>query len=200
MFVGRGCSVAQKVGVLGYNLRVPAGTLRRGAVNKRPTSRIVNGAISAFIVCFFIAHGFLGSLGPMLSLSSSMAWVVWVGMVIVAVHVVASIVTSYQQMTDKQFPPSPRKKRHLVFKWVTGILLASAVAVHVACMRVAGLVLAAPFLPKTATVVLSGVLAWHICVGMKSLLTDVGLDKKLVNPLRVVVCVLAAAFALATVI
>ena len=109
-------------------------------------------------------------------------------------HVVLSIVTSYQQLTDVEFPPSSRKKRHLALKWFTGALLACSIATHIACVRVPGLVASFPLLPKLATVVLSIVLAWHICVGMKSLLKDIGLSKRLMTPLRVVVCVLAAVF------
>ena len=65
---------------------------------------------------------------------------------------------------------------------------------------VAGLVASFPLLPKLATVVLSIVLAWHICVGMKSLLKDIGLSKRLMTPLRIVVCALAAVFCFMTLI
>jgi succinate dehydrogenase hydrophobic anchor subunit len=48
--------------------------------------------------------------------------------------------------------------------------------------------------------VLAAVLAWHICVGMKSLLKDVGLSRSLRTPLRVAVCILAALFAYAAIL
>ena len=125
-------------------------------------------------------------------------WVVWIGVGFVILHIVLSVVTSYQQLTDAEFPPSARKKRHLALKWLTGILLACAIVTHIACVRVPGLVATAPFLPKLATIVLSCVLAWHICVGMKSLLKDIGASKKYMTLLRVAVCLLAAVFVVMT--
>lgn len=159
-------------------------------------SRFVNGVISAFIVCFFLVHGLLGSLVGVLPIKTAGAWAAWIGVAVVVAHVVVSIVTSYQQMTDEQFPPSARKKRHLVLKWCTGILLATIVCAHIVYTRATGAAAdVSPALPAVVIVILSAVLAWHICVGAKSLLKDIGLDKGLMTPLRVVVCILAVAFA-----
>ena len=93
-------------------------------MRKRPIARFVNGIASAVILAFFIAHAFLGSFRGVFSSDSPPAWVLWAGIAVVAFHVVASVVTSYQQITDEEFPPSVRKKRHLLLKWVTGGLLA----------------------------------------------------------------------------
>lgn len=163
-------------------------------MRKRSNMRFANGVVSGLIVCFFLVHGLLGSFAFALPSAHPLLWVVWVGVGFVVLHIVLSAVTSYQQLTDREFPPSARKKRHLALKWATGGLLAASIVVHIACMRVPALVIAAPFLPKLSTVVLSAVLAWHICVGMKSLLKDVSLSKQLMTPLRVLVCMLAAAF------
>ncbi|MBP3866956.1 MAG: hypothetical protein J6D25_04020 [Eggerthellaceae bacterium] len=163
-------------------------------VQKGPNTRFANGIVSALIVVFFLAHGLLGSFAFALPSAHPLLWVVWVGVGFVVLHVALSVVTSYQQLSDREFPPSARKKRHLALKWATGGLLAASIVAHIACMRVPVLVIAAPFLPKLSTVVLSAVLAWHISVGMKSLLKDIGLSKQLMTPLRVLVCMLAAAF------
>lgn len=167
-------------------------------MQKRSGSRLANGAVSALIACFFLIHGLLGSFAFALPSAHPLLWVVWVGVGFVVLHIVLSAVTSYQQLTDSEYPPSTRKKRHLALKWATGCLLAAAVVAHIACMRIPALVIAAPFLPSLSTVVLSAVLAWHICVGMKSLLKDIGVGKKLMTPLRVLVCALAAVFCIAS--
>lgn len=165
------------------------------SVRKSPRARFANGVVSAIVLCFFTIHALLGTFAPVFSYTSPFRWVVWVGVGIIGVHVVLSIVTSYLQMTDAEFPPSDRKKRHLVLKWVTGLLLVGSVVLHIVCMRFPGLFSGVPFVPRLATVVLAGALAWHACVGMKSMLKDVGLGKRLMTPLRVVVCALAVVFA-----
>ena len=169
-------------------------------MRKRLGMRFANGVVSALIVCFFLAHGLLGSFAFALPSASPLMWVIWVGVGFVALHVALSAVTSYQQLTDKEFPPSARKKRHLALKWATGALLLFAIVAHITCARVPALVMAVPFLPRLATVVLAIVLAWHICVGMKSLLTDIGLSKRLMTPLRVLVCALALVFSIMTLV
>lgn len=169
-------------------------------MRKRSNMRLANGVVSAAIVCFFLIHGLLGSFAFALPSAHPFLWVVWIGVGFVVLHIGLSVVTSYQQLTDPEFPPSSRKKRHLALKWATGVLMACSIVAHIACARIPSLVAAVPFLPKLATVVLSAVLAWHICVGMKSLLKDVGLGKKLITPLRVIVCALAAVLIVMTLI
>ena len=154
---------------------------------KPPTARFVNGVISAVIVVFFLVHGVLGSASILTGYIGPLAWLVWCGVAIVAVHVVVSVVTSYQQLTDAEFPPSARKKRHLALKWATGILLAVAAAVHIVLPKSAA---TAAF----AIIAVSAFLAVHLCVGSKSLLTDLSVDKRFKTAFRVVVCVFAAAF------
>ena len=166
-------------------------------MRKRSNMRLVNGVVSAAIACFFLAHGLLGSLVPFVAYTGFPRWIVWVGIGFVAVHVCLSVATSYEQLTDAQFPPSARKKRHLALKWATGGLLAAAVAIHVVCMRATS-----AFSPVTialVAIVLAAVLAVHVWVGMKSLLKDIGLSKGLITPLRVATCALAVAFAVAAV-
>ena len=155
---------------------------------KRLTSRIVNGVIAALITVFFLVHAILGSLSVIMGFISPLAGLVWVGVAFIVVHIVASIITSREQLGDTEYPPSPRKKRHLALKWVTGGLLAAAAIAHIV-------------LPDSAVastviiVVVCIVLAVHLCVGSKSLLKDLGLDTQRKTAFRIVVCVLIAACA-----
>lgn len=161
-------------------------------MNKRSKTRLVNGVISAFIVVFFVAHSLLGSLEAHIPLASPPALVMWAGIAIVGAHVIASVVTSHEQLTDAVFPPSKRKKRHLALKWITGSALLIVIVAHIICIRTFGA--AAVQTSSTAilvTLALVAVLAIHIWVGAKSLITDLGLNKGLVKPFRAIVCVLA---------
>lgn len=159
----------------------------------RPTARFVNGVIAALITVFFLVHGSLGSLSVLGCFSGSLVWLVWGAVFLACVHVVVSIVTSYQQLTDVEFPPSARKKRHLALKWVTGGLLALVALAHIV-------------LPPSTTlaalviIVVSVALAVHLCVGSKSLLKDLEIDRRYKMAFRVVVCVFAGLFALAMIV
>ena len=157
-------------------------------MRRRFTARFVNGVVSALVVVVFLVHGALGSAAMFTGVVSPFAWVVWGGMTLVGVHVIASIVTSVQQLGDKERPPSARKKRHLALKWATGALLAAAVAAHVVVphSQVASLGI---------IVALSAVLAVHLCVGARSLLKDLELDRRYKMAFRAVVCAFAAVFA-----
>lgn len=156
---------------------------------KSPKARVVNGVIAALITIILLVHGTMGSLSSLLGFSGKYAWVVWGAVILICLHVVMSLVTSTQQLTDKEFPPSPRKKAHLALKWVTGGLLAVVAVAHI-------------ILPKSSItaagviVAVSVLLAVHVCVGSKSLLKDLGFDRKYKWPLRVVVCLFAAFFAI----
>ena len=158
------------------------------------TARLVNGIISALIAVFFVAHSLLGGLEALVPLTSPPALVMWVGIGAVALHVIASIVTSREQLTDVDFPPSKRKKRHLALKWITGGVLLAIIAMHVACVRTFGP--DAVQVSATSTLIaltLVAALTVHIWVGAKSLITDLSLDKGLIKPFRIIVCVLAIA-------
>ena len=167
----------------------------------RSTSRLVNGIISAFIVVFFLAHGTLGCLSAVAGFHSALARLVWVGMALVLTHVIVSVVTSYQQLTDTIDPPSMRKKRHLALKWATGILLTIAVCTHVVCVETLGW--ASSWVTKTGALVIALVaitLATHLCVGAKSLLKDIQAPRRYRMPFRAVACVFAVLFSLVAII
>ena len=163
-------------------------------MNKRSKARLVNGIISAFIVVFFAAHSLLGGLEAHFPLASPPALVMWAGIAIVGAHVVTSIVTSHEQLTNTAFPPSKRKKRHLALKWVTGGVLLAAIVAHIACIRTFGSnAVQTSSTAMIVTLALVVALTVHIWVGTKSLITDLGLSKRLVKPMRVVACALAIA-------
>ena len=162
-------------------------------MGKRSTARFANGIVSAILVVFFLAHGILGSAALVFGFFGPLAWLVWCGVVLAFVHVVVSIVTSREQLSDKERPPSARKKRHLLLKWITGGILALAAFAHV-------------FVPKVAVAsgaiiaVVSIALAVHLCVGSKSLLKDIGVDRRYKLVFRVVVCAFAALFVVAVIV
>lgn len=157
-------------------------------MRKGSNIRRFNGIVSAIIAAFFLVHAILGSLSVITGFISPFTGLVWVGVALVAVHVVASIVTSKEQLGDTDYPPSPRKKRHLALKWATGLLLAAAAVAHVVLPKSA-------FVSTAVIVAVSIVLAVHLCVGSKSLLKDLGLDTRGKTAFRIVVCALAAACA-----
>ena len=156
---------------------------------KSSKARVVNGVIAALITVIFLVHGTMGSLSALFGFSGAFAWVVWGAVILAGLHVAASLVTSAQQLTDREFPPSRRKKAHLALKWATGVLLAIVAIAHIV-------------LPKSSTVAagvivaVSVVLAVHVCVGSKSLLKDLGLGRRYKWPLRIVVCLFTALFVL----
>lgn len=159
-------------------------------MRKRVTARFVNGVIAALITVFFLAHGTMGSLSAVTGIANHFPWLVWAAVALVGVHVIASAVTSHQQLTDAERPPSPRKKRHLALKWATGSVLAVAACAHILLPRngvSAALVIVA----------VSVALAVHLCVGSKSLLKDLGIGTRYKTVFRVVVCLFATLFVIA---
>lgn len=158
-------------------------------MGKGSKTRNANGVISAVLVVFFLAHGVVGSLAILFGYMSPLVWLVWVGVALVVVHVVVSIVTSWDQLTDAEFPPSDRKKRHLALKWATGIALAVCVAFHVVCDGAMA--------ARVAIVAVAVLLAAHACVGSKSLLKDLNIDRRYKGAFRIAVCVFAVAYVVA---
>lgn len=169
-------------------------------MRKHSNIRLANGIVSAIVVCFFIAHGLLGSVSAVAPFANSFAWVVWIGMVCIGIHVVLSMATSWQQLNDPDFPPSARKKRHLALKWATGILMLVAVAVHIGFIRFYGAGATQSMVSGAlVTIAVAATFAIHACVGGKSLLTDIFVDKKYLGVYRIVVCAFAVVFACATI-
>lgn len=170
-------------------------------MRKESKARIVNGVISAAIVVFFLVHASLGSLSALVGFTSPFAVAVWLGVALVGAHVIMSIVTSREQLTDPERPPSARKKRHLALKWATGGLLAAVAVAHIVTTRLYGAQAMQSSLSGALLIVaLAIVLAVHLCVGSKSLLKDLGIDRRFKTAFRVVVCIFAAFFAIAAIV
>lgn len=167
-------------------------------MGKKPTARFVNGVLAIAIAAFFAVHGIFGAVSAFVDIPRGLAWLVWAGVVVVGVHVLASVVTSYQQMADKERPPSPRKKRHLVLKWATGGALAAAAAMHIVDMQMAGGSLEGAGATGLVTLLaLIAFVAVHVCVGARSLLKDIGADRNRKNIVRIATCAVCAAIAIA---
>lgn len=152
-------------------------------------ARTINGIIAAVIAIVIIGHGIMGSLHVVFGFTSPFTWVVWIGVVLIGIHVAMSLLTSSQQLNDVERPPSRRKKAHLALKWATGGLLAIVAIVHIVLPKSLD---ATPYV----IVAVSIVLAAHLCVCAKSLLSDLGFDKRWKWPFRVVVCLFALLFSL----
>lgn len=164
-----------------------------GFMQKGSKSRRFNGVVAAIITALFLAHAAMGSLSALTGFQSPLSIIVWLGVVLVVVHVIASVVTSYEQLSDAERPPSSRKKRHLALKWVTGGLLGVVAVAHIVFPK-------STMAATALVVVLAIVLAVHLCVGGKSLLKDIGLDVRYKMAYRVVVCVIAGAAVVALLI
>ena len=154
--------------------------------------RLFNGILATVLVVFFSVHALLGSVSSFADIGHSLAWLVWVGVAIAAVHVIVSVFTSKDQLNDKVDPPSTRKKLHLVLKWVTGVALVAMVVVHVITVNVFG---ASVFqtMPEGAGFIMlvALALAAHVWVGAKSLVVDLGFDKRHARVARTVIVAVA---------
>lgn len=132
--------------------------------------RKVNGAIAGVLCLFFLVHGILGILWTSGAINAELAFVIWAFFIAALVHGLLSIVTSRQMLHDAERPPSRRKKRHLVLKWVTGLALLLIACVHA-------------LLPEHAaawpsvSILVALALAVHMYVGGKSLASDLGLPR-----------------------
>ena len=155
-------------------------------MGKRSKTRLANGIVSAAIVVFFLAHGTLGALSLVTGFSSPYSWLVWFGAGLIVVHVVLSIVTSREQLNDQKRPPSQRKKRHLALKWATGAGLAACITAHVLFKDTS--------ITWMVIVAVAVMLAVHLCVGSKSLLADLNIDRRFQLAFRVIVCAFAVFF------
>jgi hypothetical protein len=166
------------------------------SVNQRPGLRCINGIVSAILVCFFLAHAALGSASLLCQIPRTFEFLIWVGVGGIAIHILLCTVTSKQMLDDKTRPPSAKKKKHLVLKWLSGTLLVLAAVLHIAGF---GTSPASGYHNFFLVVLLfiTALLASHIYIGTKSLLKDLNMDRRYKIPVRLAVCVLALAVAVA---
>ena len=164
----------------------------------RKTNGFISLALAALLVVH-VAHN-LARLGAGTTnevLQSLFPALSWMCVVLSILHIGLSGGTSATMLNDTERPPSPRKKRHLVLKWATGIALALSAGLHVG--HVMGFVASgsANFFwgSLLATLVFLGM---HMYTGARSLLKDIGLPTSWKPAVRVVVvvCTFAACAAL----
>lgn len=93
-------------------------------------TRWTNGILAALAALLFFLHAALGCLFALGIVSNLIAFMVWIAIGIAGLHVITCVITSFQMLNDKVRPPSVRKKRHLVLKWVTGVLILLVAGMH----------------------------------------------------------------------
>ncbi len=149
--------------------------------------RLFNALVASVVAVFFLVHSGLGTASFFVDgLVNSVPWLVWGMLGVVGVHVVASVAATVLMLTDKERPPSARKKRHFVLKWVTGALLALVIGLHLVCVIFPeGIGLDACQL-KVPFLLLLAALAWHVGIATKSLARDLGIGKKTRDVMRAV--------------
>ena len=97
--------------------------------------RLLNALVASAIAVFFLAHSVLGTASLFAEgLTNSLPWLVWIMLGAAGAHVLASVSATALMLTDTERPPSSRKKRHFVLKWVTGAVLTATIAVHLLCI------------------------------------------------------------------
>ena len=149
--------------------------------------RLFNAVVALAIAVFFLVHSGLGTASFFVDgLVNSVPWLVWGMLGVVGVHVIASVAATVLMLTDKERPPSARKKRHFVLKWATGVLLALVIAVHLCCVVFPGSFSFGPDQLRIPFLLLLAVLAWHVGIATKSLARDLGIGKKTRDVMRAV--------------
>ena len=162
---------------------------REEAVNKPTRTRIANGVLGAVLAVLVCAHQLLGAFAPGTAALGGLRTAMWIAVAALAVHVALSVATTRQMLTDATRPPSSKKKQHQVLKWVSGAAVAMLLAAHV-------LVQPEPAVRAALLVALAGALAWHLWLGAKSLLKDLGADRRYRIALKTAAVVVAAAVVL----
>ena len=152
---------------------------------KRATDDIlrkINAVLAAFIACFFLIHALLGVLTQRQIVSSALEALVWVGVAALAVHIAGSIGTTWYMFTDTQRPPSDRKKRHQLLKWITGGVVLGIALYHM--LAHGGSAAGQDYLQGVMLLVLLAALTVHSLTGVKSLTRDLGIGKRMRVPIR----------------
>ncbi|MGN0073427.1 MAG: hypothetical protein ACI36W_06520 [Coriobacteriales bacterium] len=167
---------------------------------KHPRSplRVANAWVAVVISLLFCVHLLLGAvfmLWP--EMPTHFVWVVWLGVGTAALHVLMSAATTYTMFTDAVRPASQRKKSHQKLKWLTGTLLAAAVAAHQLSLGVLDPATAQDAEPVLCLLMACAAvcLCVHLCTGVKSLTRDIGLPAAARTPFKVVAIGCASASA-----
>ena len=155
-------------------------TTRSSRASSDTRVRRANAWVAAALTLFFFAHEGLGAMTGYGAAPSRWAMLIWAAACLSGLHVVFSILTTIRMATDDERPPSARKLRHQVLKWVTGIVLVLFVILHVIYP------FGASGIGGAFAVIVAVALAAHVCVGAKSLAKDIGASAKLKRPLQVI--------------
>lgn len=142
--------------------------------------RKINAGIAAALTVFFIAHELLGMLWSYSAVEQKLAFLVWIGVAVAAIHVLLCLATSKSMLGDEKRPPSAKKKRHLALKWVTGGVVLAAAALHAMQIQV-------PLLLFCTGMCTAAFLAVHVCTGVKSLTRDLNMPSTARTPFKVIV-------------
>jgi hypothetical protein len=148
------------------------------------------GIIALVLTLFFAAHILLGDLYLFFPVRDSLSFLVWVGVGLAVVHVSMCFLTTRQMLADTQRPPSIRKKRHFALKWISGGFVFAFAIVHVLYSE--NLIPFGSSMFFSVTVMLACVLTCHVYAGIKSLVKDIGVNRRFRLPIKVVACVFAA--------
>ncbi|MGN0060628.1 MAG: hypothetical protein ACI362_09125 [Coriobacteriales bacterium] len=148
-------------------------------------TRLVNAGVAALLVVAFLGHALFVSAAGVDAASRAPYPLLYCLLALVAVHIALSVATTVLMWNDTVRPPSEKKKRHQVLKWVTGTVVLAVLCVHVVHPA------AAPVVTWTASAVLLAAFVWHGWTGMKSLARDLRVPGKAKVPLRIALVALA---------
>lgn len=147
--------------------------------------RRANGIATLVLMTVLAMHELAGALFINGVALGGARWLVWAGVVVIVVHVALSVGTTYRMLCDRVRPPSTKKKRHQVKKWVTGLAVAALVVVHMP-------VVASGASWSLIALLLDIALAVHLCVSAKSLVKDMGLASSMRFAVRAFAITVAA--------
>lgn len=148
-------------------------------------TRLVNAGVAALLVVAFLGHALFASAAGVDAASRAPYPLLYCLLALVAVHIALSVATTVLMWNNTVRPPSEKKKRHQVLKWVTGAVMLAVLCVHVVHPAVV------PVITWTASAVLLAAFVWHGWTGMKSLARDLHVPGKAKVPLRIALVALA---------
>lgn len=148
-------------------------------------TRLVNAGVAALLVVAFLGHALFASAAGADAASRAPYPLLYCLLALAAVHIGLSVATTLLMWNDSVRPPSEKKKRHQVLKWVTGAVVLAVLCVHVAHPAVV------PAVTWAASAVLLAAFVWHGWTGMKSLARDLRVPGKAKVPLRIALVALA---------
>lgn len=148
-------------------------------------TRLVNAGVAALLVVAFLGHALFASAAGADAVSRAPYPLLYCLLALVAVHIGLSVATTLLMWNDSVRPPSEKKKRHQVLKWVTGTVVLAVLCVHVVHPAVV------PAVTWAVSAVLLAAFVWHGWTGMKSLARDLRVPGKAKVPLRIALVALA---------